>query len=135
MKKLCFLLVCAACFFLASCHTYHHSMKEPNAYVEYHADDFILSEQVSGEATVVRVLGIDWEHTFGTERIGNIPSIGSFIAGGSNYAAYDMMQKNPGYDVVVYPQMEAYRYAPVLGTDLYSKTTYKVTGRLGKLKK
>jgi len=136
MKKLSLLLVCAiAAFFLGSCNTYTHSMREPNAYVEYHAEDFDLSSAVTGEATVIRVLGIDWEHTFGPERIGSVPTIGSLIAGGANYALYNMMQKNPGYDVVIYPQVEAHRFAPVLGTDLYSKTTYKVTARLGKLKK
>ena len=135
MKKFRLLLICGfAMLFMASCNTYRHSMREPNATVEYHAEDFNLSDQVTGEATVVRVLGIDWEHTFGTERIGTIPTIGSLTTGGSNYALYDMMKKNPGYDVVIYPQVEAHRYAPVLGLDIYSKTTYTVTARLGKLK-
>ena len=119
-------------------------MREPNAYVEYHAEDFDLSEQVTGEATVVRVLGIDWQHLFGTKEIGATPSFGTIIPyigvnftipSGANYALYNLMQKNPGYDVVVYPQVESHRHAPVLGTDIYSKTTYKVTARLGKLKK
>ena len=143
MKKLALLLVCGiTVLFMSSCHTYRHSMREPNAYVEYHADDFILSEQVSGEAAVVRVIGIDWQHLFGTTKSANTPAFGTVIPvvgvkleDGANYALYNMMQKNPGYDVVIYPQVEAYRYAPVLGTDLYSKTTYKVTARLGKLKK
>ena len=145
MKRFRLLLVCAiACMFLGSCHTYRHSMREPNAYVEYHAEDFDLSEQVTGEATVVRVLGIDWQHLFGTKEIGATPSFGTIIPyigvnftipSGANYALYNLMQKNPGYDVVVYPQVETHRHAPVLGTDIYSKTTYKVTARLGKLKK
>ncbi len=143
MKKLALLLVCGiTVLFMSSCHTYRHSMREPNAYVEYHADDFILSDQVTGEASVTRVIGIDWAHLFGTKKIANtpdfgtsIPVIGLKVEDGANYALYNMMQKNPGYDVVIYPQVEAYRYAPVLGTDIYSKTTYKVTARLGKLKK
>ncbi|MBR1514852.1 MAG: hypothetical protein IJ622_11280 [Bacteroidales bacterium] len=135
MKRLSFLLVSLACLFLASCNTYRHSMREPNAYVEYHAEDFTLSEQVTGEATVTRVLGVDWQHTFGTTQVGSVPTIGTLVTSGANYALYNLMQKNPGYDVVVYPQVESYRHAPVLGTDLYSKTTYKVTARLGKLKK
>ena len=143
MKKLALLLVCGiTVLFMSSCHTYRHSMREPNAYVEYHADDFILSEQVSGEAAVVRIIGIDWEHLFGTTKSASTPAFGTVIPvvgvkleDGANYALYNMMQKNPGYDVVIYPPVEAYRYAPVLGTDLYSKTTYKVTARLGKLKK
>ena len=118
MKKFRLVLVCAiAVLFFGSCHTYTHSMKGPNANVEYHAEDFNLSEQVTGEATVVRVIGIDW------------------LPNGANYALYNLMKKNPGYDIVIYPQVEAHRHAPVLGTDIYSKTTYKVTARLGKLKK
>ena len=150
MKKLRLVLVCAiACLFMSSCHTYRHSMREPNTYVEYHAEDFILSEQVTGEATVVRVLGIDWKHLFGTKEIAEteanlleptmgtaIPVLGvNTLPSGVNYALYNMMQKNPGYDVVIYPQVESHRYAPVIGTDIYSKTTYKVSARLGKLKK
>ena len=143
MKKFRLLLVCCiAALFMTSCHTYRHSMKEPNAYVEYHADDFTLSDAVTGEATVTRVIGIDWVHLFGTKEIGEsasvgtiIPYVGMAIPDGANYALYKLMQKNPGYDVVIYPQVESHRYAPVLGTDIYSKTTYKVTARLGKLKK
>ena len=143
MKKFRLLLVCGiAALFMTSCHTYRHSMKEPNAYVEYHADDFTLSDAVTGEATVTRVIGIDWVHLFGTKEIGEsasvgtiIPYVGMAIPDGANYALYKVMQKNPGYDVVIYPQVESHRYAPVLGTDIYSKTTYKVTARLGKLKK
>ena len=143
MKKFRLLLVCGiALMFMASCNTYTHSMKTPNAYVEYHAEDFNLSDQVTGEATVVRVLGIDWARLFGTKEIGEtasvgtvVPYVGMTIPTGSNYALYNLMKKNPGYDVVVYPQVETYRHAPILGSDIYSKTTYKVTARLGKLKK
>ena len=143
MKKLSMLLICGiALLFMSSCHTFRHSMREPNATVEYHAEDFILSDQVVGEAIVYRVLGIDWIHLFGTTKTANTPSfgtvipvIGTRIDDGSNYALYDMMEKNPGYDVVIYPQVQAHRYAPVLGIDIWSKTTYKVTARLGKLKK
>ena len=143
MKKLSMLLICGiALLFMSSCHTYRHSMREPNATVEYHAEDFILSDQVTGEATVYRVLGIDWIHLFGTKEIGNTPAFGTVVPvvgvrleDGANYALYQLMKKNPGYDVVVYPQVETYRHAPVLGTDIWSKTTYKVTARLGKLKK
>ena len=143
MKKLSMLLICGiALLFMSSCHTFRHSMREPNATVEYHAEDFILSDQVVGEATVYRVLGIDWIHLFGTKEIGDTPAFGTVIPvvgvrldDGANYALYQMMAKNQGYDVVIYPQVQTHRYAPVLGTDIWSKTTYKVTARLGKLKK
>lgn len=143
MKKFRIVLLCGiAMLFMASCNTYTHNMREPNAYVELYSGDFDLSGAVTGEATVTKVIGIDWIHLFGTEEIGStpdfgttIPVIGTIVPTGANYALYDMMKKNPGYDVVIYPQVEAHRNAPILGTDLYSKTTYKVTARLGKLKK
>lgn len=146
MKKFKLLLICAiAMVFMASCKTYTRSMREPNAYLELYANDFELSAPVTGEATVTRIIGIDWQRTFGSTKTGEtsslpdlgtiIPYIGAFIPSGANYALYDMMEKNPGYDVVIYPQVENHRHAPILGTDIYSKTTYKVSARLGKLKK
>ena len=128
--------------FLTSCNSYRHTMREPNNHVEFVASDFELSDAVTGEATVTNVLGIDWSRIFGTTHDGfvtsryDIPIVGTLVVNnGINAALYDMMQKNPGYDVVFYPQVESYRHAPILGTDLYSTTTYKVTARLGKLKK
>ena len=142
-KSLLFVMCGIFAIMFASCNTYKHSMREPNVRVNLTAEDVILSNQVVGEATVVRVLGIDWARLFGKSEIGEsvkanrveLPIIGNInITSEASYAMYNMMQKNPGYDVVVYPQVESYRHAPILGTDLYSKTTYKVTARLGKLK-
>ena len=142
-KSLLFVMCGIFAIMFASCNTYKHSMREPNVRVNLTAEDVILSNQVVGEATVVRVLGIDWARLFGKSEIGEsvkanrveLPIIGNInITSEASYAMYNMMQKNPGYDVVVYPQVESYRHAPILGTDLYSKSTYKVTARLGKLK-
>ena len=145
MKKISIFMVFAMVgMMFASCNVYNHSVKSPNTLVELTAADFELSEPVTGEATVTRIIGIDWERLFGTTKDGvveepslvNIPVIGSFhLPSGADYAIFDMLQKNPGYDVVFYPQVESYRHAPVLGTDIYSTTTYKVTARLGKMKK
>ena len=139
-------IVAFAGLFMTSCDVYKHSMKQPNVYFELYANDIELSEQVTGEATVNRILYVDWERLFGTKEYGEvgaqgvpeIPVIGNVLGAlsdaGVNYALYDMMKKYPGYDVVVYPQVESHKNAPVLGTDIYSTTTYKVTARLGKLK-
>ena len=144
MKKVSILIVCALVgMMFASCNSYRHTMKDANTHVEIYASDFELSGQVTGEATVVRIVCVDWEHLFGTSKTGdfenptdiNIPIIGTFLeSSGANYAIYDMLQKNPGYDVVFYPQVEEHKVAPILGTDIFSTTTYKVTARLGKLK-
>ena len=143
MRKFRLFLICGlVCLLFASCNTYKRSMREPNVRVELNSNDFTFSKQVTGEATVTKILGVDWARLFGTMEMGEIesplkaqiPIIGDLIIPEASYAIYNMMQKNPGYDVVIYPQVESHKRAPILGTDIYSTTTYKVTARLGKLK-
>ena len=61
-----------------------------------------------------------------------IPVVGNNLKGKVGaYALHNLMQKNPGYDVVIYPQYETdFFIIPIL----YSKKTVKVTARLGKIK-
>ena len=142
MKKRHLLLILAlTSLVMTSCTSYRHSMREPNSHVEFVASDFEYSEPVSAEATVTRVLWIDWARTFGTSKAGfanngsELPIIGNMVYGGANIALYKLMQEHPGYDVIFYPQVETKRHAPVLGSGIYVTTTYKVTARLGRLKK
>lgn len=67
----------------------------------------------------------------------NIPVIGSVMFDKtSNYALFELMSKNEGYDVVFYPQYEIKVLKPILGIGFLTKiTTVKTTARLGKLKK
>lgn len=61
-----------------------------------------------------------------------IPVLGDYGKGKvSSYALYNLMQENPGYDVVVYPQYEARKFFIPL---IYSKTKVVVKARLGKIK-
>ncbi|NBC84187.1 MAG: hypothetical protein GVY19_12535 [Bacteroidetes bacterium] len=148
---------------LGSCSISNHSMKTPNYHIEFYKSDFEYSEQVSAEATSVRILGIDWKRLFrwqdGTidsdlrnedqdynvnisgafnadDVIGSIstvvPVLGDYGKGKvSSYALYNLMQENPGYDLVIYPQYETKKFIiPIF----YSKRMVKVTARLGKIK-
>ena len=130
---------------ISSCTVSHRTLKTPNYHVEFYKADFEYSQQVSAEATSVRILGIDWERLFNykmglVERGGSetgpvpffIPVVGDYGKGMvSSFALYNLMQENPGYDVVIYPQYEADNYIiPIF----YSKKTVKVTARLGKIK-
>ena len=132
---------------LSSCIATNKTMREPNALVEFEKSDFTLSGQVAGTATTTRVLGIDWTRLFRANTgnvqssglaslsLASIPVIGTYIADvTSNYALYELMEANPGYDVVFYPQFETVVKRPVLLGIIYSKTTVKATARLGKLK-
>ncbi len=147
MKKKLLLAVLSAMvlFSFSSCNTYYHAMREPNARLNLTADDLDLSEAVSGEATVVRVLGIDWKRLFGVSKEGTsamfnspmfIPVLGNLALNSDcNYALYALMEANPGYDVVLYPQYEVHSKQPVLGLSfIYQRVDIKATARLGKLK-
>ena len=63
--------------------------------------------------------------------------IGTFIGNKTaNYSLYELMNGNPGYDVVFYPQYETKVFKPVLGIGFITKITkVKTTARLGKLNK
>lgn len=131
----------------ASCTTLNHSMREPNTRVNFTKSDFTLSEQVSAEDKTVKILGIDFERLFKKETgvvdngassisLANMPVIGNVLYDKtSNYALYNLMFTNPGYDVIFYPQYETKISKPVLGLGFIVKITkVKTTARLGKLK-
>lgn len=61
-----------------------------------------------------------------------IPVIGEVDKGrASAYALYNLMQENPGYDLVIYPQFSSKSFViPVF----YSKKTVMVKARLAKIK-
>jgi hypothetical protein len=138
-------------FGMTACTTTHRSMREPNVRVDLTKSDFSLSDQVTGEASSTRILTIDFSRLFNktTGAINNpaavqslpinlamIPVIGSALVDPTaNYALYEMMKANPGYDVVFYPQYETKVVRPI-GIGLILKTTtVKATARLGKLNK
>ena len=133
----------------SNCTTYSHSMREPNTRLNLNKSDFTLSDQVSAKAKSVTVLGIDWKRFF-TKKTGSvdadasssiswasIPVIGNVIGDRTaSYTLYEMMNANPGYDVVFYPQYESKVLKPALGIGFLVRiTNVKTTARLGKLNK
>jgi hypothetical protein len=142
-------MVVAVIATLSSCTALHKTMREPNTRVNLNKSDFSLSDQVSAEAKTVKVFAIDWARIF-TKKTGafedgsaaislaSIPVIGNIVTDDktANYALYELMNENPGYDVVFYPQLETKVSKPALGIGfLYKITTVKSTARLGKLNK
>ncbi len=145
------LLLIATVSLLASCTTIKSSMKEPNTNIEFKREDFILSDQKTGEAKSVKIIGIDWARLFTTKEgiveggtsfssmisLAALPVVGNYMADRtSNYALYEMMSTNPGYDVIFYPQYGTKVVKPFLGIGFITKiTTVKATARLGKFSK
>ncbi len=140
MKKAKLLFLIAALAIIgSSCTTMTRSMKTPANHVEFTKDDFDLSKQVTGEATQTKILGIDFARILTKKygeinRVGaiDIPIIGNYVNGWGNlYALYNIMNDNPGYDVIFYPAYETKKTGiPIL----FETTTIKVNARLGKLK-
>jgi hypothetical protein len=136
---------------MTACTSTHRSMREPNVRVDLTKADFTLSDQVSGEASSTRIFMIDFSRLFNktTGAIDNpaaaqalpinlaaIPVIGTALLDPtSNYALYEMMKANPGYDVVFYPQYETKVNRPIGIGFIVKTTTVKATARLGKLNK
>ena len=137
-----------AVIFFSSCTTLNKTIREPNVSVALNKNDFSLSKQVNAEAKCVKIIGIDFERLFTQKNTGNIgggsasislaslPVVGNLLGDKtSNYALYELMTTNPGYDVIFYPQYEVKVVKPIFGIGFLTKiTTVKTTARLGKLK-
>lgn len=142
------LLLTAITICFSACTTLNRTMPDPNVRVELKKDDFILSEQVTASAYTSRVIGIDFKRTFTLDTtvvgkgyrvpsLADIPVIGNIMTDRTaEYALWQLMQDNPGYDVIFYPQYEVHVRKPILGMGfLYKRTTVKTTAVLGKLKR
>jgi hypothetical protein len=141
MKRFMLPLVIAvsAAFAFTACTVNSRSLKTPNHHLEFKKEDFEFSKQLTGEATQVKILMIDFARIFqkdlGEFEEGgqlNIPIIGGLIAKQVNMLAlYNVIKDNPGYDVAFFPQYETSKTGiPIL----FTTTKVKVTVRLGKLK-
>jgi len=120
-------------------------MREPNVRVQLKKSDFTLSEQLSAEASSTKIFTIDFKRLFNnktgtvegsqTISLASIPVVGTVLGDKTaNYALYELMNSNSGYDVIFYPQYETKISRPFLGIGfIYKKTTVKTTARLGKL--
>ncbi len=149
MKKI-ILVLSVVVLTATSCTSLNHSMREPNTRLELSKSDFNLSDQVSASAKTTKILSIDFARLF-SKKTGtieqdrsysdlssvSIPVIGNFMKDyTSNYALFELMAKNPNYDVVLYPQYETKISRPFLGLGFILKITdVKATARLGQLKK
>ncbi len=139
MKATKIIMILGIALLAASCTTMTRSMKTPSNYVEFQKEDFEFSGQLTGQATETRVLGIDFARLF-TKKYGevmkygnvSIPVIGNFVNGAVNYyALYNMMNDNPGYDVVFYPTFESKQMGFLF---LFQTTSVTVKARLAKIK-
>jgi len=134
MKKLLIALaIVASLAVLSSCAATQKSMREPNVRIELNSKDYTLSEPKTAEAYVTRIFMIDWEHLFDSKTANiNASIFSSYLpSGDEGYAIYKILEENPGYDFVMYPQVTTETKSYII----YSTTKVTVTARLGKFNK
>jgi hypothetical protein len=138
----------AGMLFFTGCTTVHKTMREPNARVEFEKGDFEFSPQLTATATSNMIFNIDWQRIFKQETgsvdgaslapidLALIPVVGTMVGNRTaNYALYELMKANPGYDVVFYPQFLIKTEKPVLGIGfIYKTTTVTTTARLARIR-
>ena len=96
MRKFHIFVVLAICSaFLMSCSTSTRSMKEARDIIEFQAEDFEFSDQITGEATQVKIFFIDFARLF-SKKYGeittpsgtiSIPIVGNYVNGMVNLYA------------------------------------------------
>ncbi|MDD2560276.1 MAG: hypothetical protein PHE04_06385 [Bacteroidales bacterium] len=136
-RTLLFSVLAAGLLLFSSCKSQAYLMKESTPVLELDINDFKLSDQVNATATRVQILGVDWEALFNSKTgyiSPAVPVLGGFLPPLGDKAIYKLMEENPGYDVVIYPQFETKVKRFGLVGLIYRKITVKATARLGKLK-
>lgn len=137
--------------YLMGCSSAYKSVYAPANFVQFKKEDFEYSNQVSGEASETKILGIDWARLFNTNGgniggyssaagsvISSVPIIGNVLDPAlaatrvNGYAVFNIIKDNPGYDAVFYPQ---YDYTSKSFLFFYKTSKTKVTTRLAKIKK
>ena len=136
-KRLLLLLGVAA-LMCTSCMTTKLDITGSTPLVNLDPDDLEITEQVEATAVCVRVFGVDWDRLFSSSEAVVKGSVYSGLLNFDNtefYAIYNLLKKNPGYDMVLYPQFHKVNRKPVLGLGLiYQETEVKVTARMARLK-
>lgn len=132
MKKTMFLAIIMIAMFATSCSSTYRAIKEPPVKFELYSSDYVLSEPVTGEASVNIFLGVDWKRLFSSKSAtvsdGNVVTLIP-ITTSESYAIYDLLEKNPGWDFVMYPQIVTKSSGLY---PLYSHKKIQVTARLGR---
>jgi hypothetical protein len=120
---------------LISCSSMNRSIKESAIQINFNRNDFELTEQISANATQVKVFGIDWKRLFHKETgsLGKASVFGTStrLSVPDAYAISELLKNNPGYDVVFYPYFERKHKSFLI---FFSKNEVLVKARLAKIK-
>ena len=141
--------------FLSSCVTSNRTVKQPDTYLQLKRSDFEISDLKTANATTTQILCIDWKRIFNKSKASSndmltndielwsmyysAPIFGPIaydyiLDKTTDYAMWELMQSNPGYDVIMYPQVERHIKRPIGIGWLYREIDVTVSARLAKIK-
>lgn len=140
MKKTSFIsiLLCALLTVCSGCMSTRLNITNTVPLIQLEPEDLEITEQKEAKIISTKVFGIDWKRAFkshSAEMRGSVYSNIMTLDKSEDYAVYDLLKNNEGYDMVLYPKFDKVVRKPVLGLGfLYKVTEVKVTARMAKLK-
>lgn len=137
-----------------ACVSSNQMVEQPVSYLQLRRADFEISEQKTAEAHTTQIFCVDWRRLFKKTKASSkdmlavdvewtqnysIPIIGPVlydyvIDKTTEYAMWELMQANPGYDVIMYPQVTRKIRRPLGFGRLYREIDVTVSARLAKIK-
>lgn len=141
MKKFKVVLAVAlTAFIMSSCSYRMNGMSNSNAQLNLTSDDVEISEVKEVSSVEKLVLGVDWKR-IGKKEVGQVrrkssgipvPVIGAnSFSRTEAYALYKLLEENPGYDAILYPQFSG----QVKGfLPFFQKTNLTVKAKLVRVK-
>jgi len=131
MKKFLLFLIGIS---LVSCTTLTSTIKNTPNYIEFEKNDFEYTEQVSSTSKIDFFMGIPLSNTRKSGKFSDgsfsIVGLRSSLDKAEDAAIYQLLQDNPGYDLVLYPKFDT-KFSGFIVTS----AEVTVTARLAKLKK
>ncbi len=135
--------------------TSNRTVKQPDTYLQLKRSDFEISDLKTASANTKQILCIDWSRIFNKSKASSqdmllndielwsmyysAPIFGPiaydyFVDKTTEYAMWELMQSNPGYDVIMYPQVERHIKRPIGIGWIYREIDVTVSARLAKIK-
>lgn len=123
---------------LGSCVSTHSSIANSTPQIQLKPEHLDITEHKEATAVTMRIFGVDWERLFSSRSATIRGSVYTNLLSfdrTDEYAVYNLLKQNDGYDMVLYPKFNKVVRKPVLGIGgICTITEVKVTARMAKLK-
>lgn len=139
MKKISFIVAAVLIALLSgSCMSTHSSILSSTPQIQLKPENLDITTHKEASAVTMRILGVDWERLTSKRSAsmrGTVYSSFTSFDRTDEYAIYNLLKQNEGYDMVLYPKFDKVVRKPVLGIGVICTITeVKVSARMAKLK-